>query len=399
MQLDTMRAWWFHRQGLDRLRSVSSAETLSKTGWARSVGGCNPYLTLLARSGQSRVSVDTDIANIHIHELPSARGCTYVLPAEHFALGLAAGESFRKAEERVAAKLGVNESEIDRLCDSVLNALSDQALAPDEIRTLTGDASRSLGEAGKAKGLSSTLPIALGKLQSMGLIRRVPIDGRLDQQRYKYIAWRPSPKSEFCMDADEVFTELGRLYFKWTGLASLAEFQWFSGLGVGAAKKAVAPLNLITIEGTEERMLLPEDLDAFRAFQFPIEPTYRFVSSIDGISLLRRGTKTLLAESDVAHPVSTSKGLTSVGSLADLPSNAILDRGRLIGLWEYDPSTEELIWTTFVPRSDALTAAALEMETYIRDQLGDARSFSLDSPKSRAPLLAALRESAAAETY
>lgn len=343
--------------------------------------------------------MDTDIANIHIHELPSARGCTYVLPAEHFALGLAAGESLRKAEERVAAKLGVTESEIDGLCDSVLNALSDQALAPDEIRTLTGDASRSLGEAGKAKGLSSTLPIALGKLQSMGLIRRVPIDGRLDQQRYKYIAWRPSPKSEFCMDADEVFTELARLYFKWTGLASLAEFQWFSGLGVGAAKKAVAPLNLITIEGTEERMLLPEDLDAFRAFQFPIEPTYRFVSSIDGISLLRRGTKTLLAESDVAHPVSTSKGLTSVGSLADLPSNAILDRGRLIGLWEYDPSTEELIWTTFVPRSDALTAAALEMETYIRDQLGDARSFSLDSPKSRAPLLAALRESAAAETY
>ena len=31
------------------------------------------------------------------------------------------------------------------------------------------------------------------------------------------------------------------------------------------------------------------------------------------------------------------------------------------------------------------------LETYLREQLGDARSFSLDSPKSRAPRLMALR--------
>jgi len=31
-------------------------------------------------------------------------------------------------------------------------------------------------------------------------------------------------------------------------------------------------------------------------------------------------------------------------------------------------------------------------ERFVRDQLGDARSFSLDSPESRAPRIAALRE-------
>jgi hypothetical protein len=35
-----------------------------------------------------------------------------------------------------------------------------------------------------------------------------------------------------------------------------------------------------------------------------------------------------------------------------------------------------------------------EMEAFVRDQLGDARSFSLDSPKSRKPRIEALRRMA-----
>jgi hypothetical protein len=45
-----------------------------------------------------------------------------------------------------------------------------------------------------------------------------------------------------------------------------------------------------------------------------------------------------------------------------------------------------------VPRDKALDAAILRTEAFVRDQLGDARSFSLDSPKSRAPKVAALRK-------
>jgi hypothetical protein len=36
------------------------------------------------------------------------------------------------------------------------------------------------------------------------------------------------------------------------------------------------------------------------------------------------------------------------------------------------------------------------MEEFVRSQLGDARSFSLDSPKSRAPRVEALRKAAVA---
>ena len=77
----------------------------------------------------------------------------------------------------------------------------------------------------------------------------------------------------------------------------------------------------------------------------------------------------------------------------DLPSHAILDRGQIIGLWEFDVDAGSIVWATFGRKKDkALEAAVEETQTFVRDQLGDARSFSLDSPKSRAPRIASLRQ-------
>jgi hypothetical protein len=81
-----------------------------------------------------------------------------------------------------------------------------------------------------------------------------------------------------------------------------------------------------------------------------------------------------------------------VGGIMDLPSHAILDRGRLVGLWEYDPESQSIAWTSFIRSSADLEKAVLRTEEYIRTDLGDARSFSLDSPKSRAPRIQALRK-------
>src|SRR5450631_199515 len=90
-----LRAWWSHRQGLDGSQAgAAPAEVLERTGWARSVGGVGPYLTLFARAGTSRESADQAVASLRIHELPAARGCTYVVPASEFALALKAGRSF-----------------------------------------------------------------------------------------------------------------------------------------------------------------------------------------------------------------------------------------------------------------------------------------------------------------
>lgn len=63
------------------------------------------------------------------------------------------------------------------------------AVDPQQLKAELGGAVRSLGEEGKKKGVSTMLPTALGLLQADGRIRRVPLNGRLDQQRYAYTAW------------------------------------------------------------------------------------------------------------------------------------------------------------------------------------------------------------------
>lgn len=382
--IEKLRAWWSHRQALDgRLRAKSAAEILAGTGWVRTVAGANPYLALHARAGISRETTDRAVGNLEIHELPAARGCTYIVPAVDFALALQAGESFDANEMKVAAKLGVTEKEVGKLCDAVVKALAKDALDPDEIREATGKASRSLGEEGKKKGLTTTLPLALGKLQALGEIRRVPINGRLDQQRYKYVAWRPNPRAKFKMTNEEVQVELARRYFQWIGPATLEEFQWFSALGVKAAKAAMAPLHLVAMG--DERWLLPEHADAFDAFQVPRQADYRLAGSMDGITLFRRETGLLVEETDLIRMKKKS---------TELEGHRIFDRGRWVGLWEYDTESETIAWLSFIPKNRELEQAVARTEEFVREQLGDARSFSLDSPRSRAPRIQALRKAA-----
>ena len=79
-------------------------------------------------------------------------------------------------------------------------------------------------------------------------------------------------------------------------------------------------------------------------------------------------------------------------TLVDLPNHALLDGGRIVGLWEFDVDSRSIMWATFDgTREKARAKAVEETEGRVRDELGDARSFSLDSPKSRAGRFAALR--------
>lgn len=389
-------AWWYAKQGLDgSLRDALPGAVLSRTGWARSVGGAGPYLTLFSRAGTTRETVDTAVANLEIYELPSARGCTYVVPAEDFALALRVAQPSSEVPINTAKKyLGVTDQELETLYQAVLDGLrSGGPLNPNQLKEACGGAVRNLGEAGKKRGLSTTLPLALGYLQARGEIRRVPENGRLDQQRYAYVRWDPNPLGGFSLSLEEAYVELARRYFKWIGPATLAEFQWFSGLGVGAAKAAVAPLDLVPAEPGEPFLMLHEEREAYAAFQVPAEPQLALVSSLDSMLLLRRDLSQLLAPSDRENPVYAEKGGTqAAGGLSDSPFHVILDRGRLIGFWEYDAEQEQIAWMTFAAPPAGLREEIARTEAYAREQLGDVRSFSLDSPASRAPKIAWLRK-------
>ena len=220
MDATKLRAWWWSWQGLDgSMAGRPAAEVLERSGWARSVGGVGPYLTLFARAAIGRQAADEAAAKLQIHELPSARGCTYVTPASDFALALKVGQAFG-GDMKTARKLGVTYAEIDKLSSAIVAALAKGPLEPDELRESAGCAARSLGPEGTKIGLTTTLPLALGKLQSQGEIRRVPTNGRLDQQRYRYALWRPNPLAKFKRSTEEAYTELARRFFGWIGPAN-----------------------------------------------------------------------------------------------------------------------------------------------------------------------------------
>jgi len=390
MQDEKLRAFWSFKQGLDgSLRGKSAVEILGRAGWARSVAGAGPYLTFFSRGGLGRAKIDEAVAKAEIHELPTARGCTYVLPASDYAVGLKLGQPFTDVETKTALKLGVTAKELEKLQKAIVDALGAGPLDTDGLRTAVGSAARSLGPEGVKKGITTTLPVALGILQSDGEIRRIPINGRLDQQRYRYALWRPNPLTKSKMTGDEALTEVGRKYFSWIGSASMAEFQWFSGVSGKVAKAVLEPLNLQAVETSGgPRLMLPADRDAFENFRIPGNPEYSLVSSLDSINALRRNLPSLVAPEDAGH-VTAKKG-----QVDDLPDHAIFDRGRLVGLWEFDTATNSIAWMSFRKADAALREAVKVTETWVRDELGDARRASLDSPQSRVPRVEALRKAA-----
>ncbi|TCO62800.1 DNA glycosylase AlkZ-like family protein [Actinocrispum wychmicini] len=377
--MSDIRAWWAHRQGLDgTMAKCGPADVLAGAGWARSVGGANPYLSLWARAGSTRSEVDAAMADLELYELPAARGCTYVVPRAHFALALQVGRN--EAEIQTLGKLGVTRAEVDSLCTAVLEVVGDEPIDPAQLKTVLGDKVRNLGDEGRRRGATTTLPAVLGFLQGKGQLRRVPRNGRLDQQQYGYVRW-DAPDTGLTDEAARA--ELARLYFQWTGPASVAHFRWFSGLSAAAAKAAVAGLELVDVGDG----LLPADLvDEYRDFQSPTTPTYRLLANFDAVVLLRRDHQALI-DGEVVLP--GGEPVTGATYLADHP---IVDRGRIVGLWQYDPDTEKVVWWAFEPPEDldALRAAVTETETFVRDHLGDVRSGGLDSPKSRQGRLATL---------
>jgi hypothetical protein len=384
------RAWIFARQGLEQRSFRTAREALAGAGWSRSVGGVNPYLAIRARTGEGRAQVDALAVGPEIFELPSARGCTYVLPKEHFAIGLAIGKGFGAVTELATArKLGVDDAEIRALKVAIVAALAGGPLAPADLKAALGDRVRNLGDEGRKRGLTTTLPVALGLLQSAGQIRRKPLNGRLDTQRYAYELWQP-PLGALPGD-EEAAAAVARLFFGWAGAATLKEFREFTAFTVKSAQAACDHAGIVALEESTPLLALPGARAEYDAYRAPEEPAYALVGNMDTFLATRRGSAFWLETADRDRQVPGEKGLLAVGDLAELWSHAILDRGRLIGLWEFDADEGRIVWSTWVRVDDALRAKVAETEAFIRDDLGDARSFSLDSPASRRPRLDALR--------
>jgi hypothetical protein len=389
--MDKIRAYLAHRQGLLQFSTKTNREVLRDVGWVRSVGGHNIYIALHARNGCSKEKAETDTKNHEIYEFASARGCTYFLPNDDFQVGIKAGQGFNDASSIRTAKtkLGFTDEDLVNLKAGILNSLKGGALDTNGIKKELGDLIINFGELGKKVGQTTSLSLGLLSLQAEAQIRRVPKGWALESQSYEYELFLDSPNVGDSYSKDQAYGDLAERYWNWIGLASLAHFQWFSGLGVGAAKKAVEGVNLVPIEGSD--LLINADLaDEFRIFEPPKSPVYRLVTALDSLFLLRRDVESLFDPQDLGSEKAAKRGGGLV-SANELRNHAIVDRGRIVGLWEYEQHSDSLVYALFVPLNDALEAEMKRTEAFIRDQLGDCRSFSLDSPKSRQEAIDQLR--------
>jgi hypothetical protein len=172
--------------------------------------------------------------------------------------------------------------------------------------------------------------------------------------------------------------------------------------------------------------MLPDDVGRLAAFEEPAEEQIQLLAGTDSLMLLRRNAAELLAgdgqdgsgpgrdaperdaperdapERDAPErdaPERDNAARQALGSLAlqaDLPDHPILDRGRIIGLWQYDPGKERIVSRVFHTRTPAVDRRIAEVQAWIREDLGDFRAFSLDSPASRQQRIDGLAASAAA---
>ena len=268
---------------------------------------------------------------------------------------------------RVLGRLGVDRAEITLLEEQVLHALAEAGgpMDPKQLKEELGDSVRSLGEEGKKKGATTTLPTTLGILQSQGRIRRVPVNGRLDQQRYAYELWDLPPST---LDADAARTELIRRYLGWTGGATLKQSQWFTGFTVAQSKAGLAAVGAVEVPTAAGEVLwmMPDDVERLAVFEEPAEEQIQLLAGTDSLALLRRNAADLLAEEGPEGERIAEKVLASLALQADLPDHPILDRGRIIGLWQYEPGKERIVSWLFHGATPAVTRRIAEVEAWIR---------------------------------
>jgi hypothetical protein len=384
-----VRAIWFGRQGLPQRLAPDPAKVLTATGWVNTAGGQLPYLSLFARAPLARADVDRAVATGELHEVPSVRGCTMLVPAADLALALFVGRAAHQKAELEPAKKhgGVTSKELDRLCAAVLEALGEPgvALEPKQLHERLGDRIRSLGEAGKKRGMSTTLPLALGRLHAEGHLRRISTTGRLDNARYLYA--RSEPPRGGPRDEVEAAHALAERFFRWMAPATLKEFAWWAGLGVKAAKAAVEALSLEEDDGGRLRPARDEAEPSEGVALVPFRDNY---------TTLRRDLSVLFDPADAEREIlDWDKGSVALGAAESLHQPAILDRGRLIGLWDYDDRDRTIVARTFTEPARALKraldSAIAALLPFIREQLGDARYYALDTEKQRHRRVDALR--------
>jgi hypothetical protein len=350
------------RQLLPPRSGVSIADVVERAGWIPSAGGTGPYLAFRARiPSLNRQDVDDTVFDrLDILELPSVRDTAFLVPRADAGIALAAGR--RSLADRMR-KLPVDHRRIESLGAKILKVIGGGVFTTDQLRrALPSNSIEDLGDAGKRLGITSTLTAALKLLHAEGRVLRTNAERRLDGKTHLYRRW---PKEIDITPPPDLDRALAERFLSWAAPATIEDFAWWAGIGKHAAKEAMGSLRVNDVALPPRRRDDGIQLLPFR----------------DNLFGLHRGLEPFV-EDDDAEVMDTSGKAAPAKDAEMLHHNAIVSGGVLRGVWEFDGS--HIVAKLFGKSPRGLDAAIAEMETFIREQLGDHKYYAFDSGATRA---------------
>ncbi|MEO6597792.1 MAG: crosslink repair DNA glycosylase YcaQ family protein [Planctomycetota bacterium] len=388
-------------------KAQARTKTPDSLGYVRTLGGADAYLAARARiPGLTRGNLEALVAEEALRVVPAVRGCIYLVPAADAALCLRTAHAQSATRDaRDAERAGIRKGELDNVAAAVLESLrSSGPETTDGLRRRLPDGTlRSLGERGKKAGVSSALPPALRQLEFAGKIARLPVEGRLDHEKY---VWRPTTTDPFAAadlpcDNDQLHGRLLTRFLGFAGASDLGAFCAWSGLTQRDAKAALPHAEFVPVNA--------KNLGAGAMASAEIETLLRraeraadaiaFLPFEDNLVHLTGGLSPFVVEEMHNLSVPTwgkGKTMQPLGSTRHAMFRSILADGRIRGFWEYDPDASDLVTHLFDPPAKpvrtAIEAAATETATFLREQIGHGRSFSLDSDDELRRRVAQLRK-------
>lgn len=397
LSLVAARAHWIHAAGL---AADGTGVPEAARSWVRTLGGADAWFAIRSRfPALGRGVLSEAVRSGGIRVVTGPRGCIYAVPATDAPLLVRfADDLARERRRREMEQAGLPAAEVTAVGAAILGTLAPRPLTTDGLRkALPPGIVRSLGEAGRKVGLSSNLPPVLRDLEGAGRVLRVPEEGRLDHERY---LWHVAPADFFDAvpaTADDRRIEVARRFLAFAGPVSLAEAADFLGGPQRDWRVAFDAVGAepVAVEGRKAaHFRLPESASPESG---PPPDRVSFLAFEDPLAVIHGGPAAfvdprfhgLAARSWGPGPA------TTLGAARHLATRCVLRGDRLVAFWEYDAPAGSVVVAPF-DADDRATRAALRepaaaLARFIAEEIGHARSFSLETDEDVQARVFALR--------
>jgi hypothetical protein len=390
VSLSHLNSWRMRRQFLDHPfdSSRNLLDLIDAIGWIYSPGCSTPYLSLWARLSSFKTEELNKLVfdERKLVQLETLRGCTMLVPRSQAAVALRIRpRTYTELAKQARPQMPVTDAEMDKLKTKLLQELEQGSRTPAQLQAaIPRNLLKDFGPELKRIGFINSMSLALNLLKEEGRIIKMQSRRRLDTTECSFIllAHLLPEVDPFAMRNNEAWARLAGQYFKAESPARAKDFAWWAGINVTDAIRGIEEVKPrlvpIQLEGSKDEYLLPEpDLDEFYRFAPEDSPSNLIPYRDIYLKGQREIVDRFLRVEHADKPFSRWKG-----KLINDPIATIVRNGEVVGVWEWNESTEniDLILFENAPKAveKAIRKRAAALAEFISKDLGQTRLHGLD---------------------